>query len=118
MQLVVVLEANLELMNRSIDRAHRFFAMSAEIVRCGHQIGPRSAQRIDRFVNVMMLFGSRGSRSGSGLRVRGGRYGHRKRQRENEREQSESRDDAMLHRSILLNRLNRFVTKFIPPGRA
>src|ERR1700733_4354422 len=121
MRLVVVLETNLELMNRSIDRAHGFFAMSAEIVRRGHQIGPRTAQRIDRFVNVMMLLGSRGSRSGSGLPVRSRRrrgYDHGERQRENERDESESRDDAMLHSSILLNRMNRSATKFIPPKRA
>src|ERR1700733_12384658 len=122
MRLVVVLETNLERMNRSIDRAHGFFAMSAEIVRRGHQIGPRTPQRIDRFVNVMMVFGSCGSRSGSGLRVRSRRrrrgYDHGERQRENERDESENRDDAVLHSSILLNRMNRSATKFIPPERA
>src|ERR1700722_10565527 len=119
MRLVVVLEANLELMNRSINRAHGFFAMSAEIVRRGHQIGSRSTQTIDCPVNMMMLCS--GSRSGSRLGVRSGRRrgnGHGKRQRENERDKSEGRDNAMLHGSILLNRLNRSAAKFIPPGRA
>jgi hypothetical protein len=104
------LEADFELMNRSVNRAHGFFAVSAEIVRRGHQIRPRSAQCIDSFVDVMMLFGStRGSPSGSGLRVRRCGYSHGKGQRQNERDESESTDNPMLHESFLLNRVDRSV---------